>query len=226
MKTTVMFRSLATLTLLCSIVVSAPAAIIWDYSPATTGANGNPGFINRAGDQNFLEHIQFAQDATITGMDIFSRSSAGTLGQSVTIRLFSDASGVPGTLITSFSENLDAVDTVGVGSLTGITRKYADFTTSLSLLANTTYWIGMSGTSLDLGQLGLNSNYPDDSRMYQLNVITPVHPTGTGVGDMAFRLHGDLAAVPEPSTYIAGALLLLPIGAHVCRRLRYSRQTS
>ena len=32
------------------------------------------------------------------------------------------------------------------------------------------------------------------------------------------------AAVPEPSTYIAGALLLLPFGAQTVRRLRNRRQ--
>jgi hypothetical protein len=31
---------------------------------------------------------------------------------------------------------------------------------------------------------------------------------------------GDMAPVPEPSTYIAGALLFLPFGAHLVRRLR------
>jgi len=39
-----------------------------------------------------------------------------------------------------------------------------------------------------------------------------------GIDDVTF------AAVPEPSTYVAGALLLLPFGAQVIRRLRSSKQ--
>jgi len=51
-----------------------------------------------------------------------------------------------------------------------------------------------------------------------VTVPATIHKSGPGNGQLAISHH--TLAVPEPSTYIAGALLLLPFGASVVRRMR------
>lgn len=64
-----------------------------------------------------------------------------------------------------------------------------------------------------------------------INSASLALPTSTDVGTAAgwfganFQFT-EVSAVPEPSTYIAGALLLLPFGAHTIRRLRTPKQVS
>jgi hypothetical protein len=200
------------------------AAIVWDYSPATTGGNGQPDWSNQSLAQNFLEQIQFGGNTTLSGMDIYSISSFGTLGQSATIRLFGDDGGQPGKLIREFQEVISAVDSDGVGSVPNVTRKHVDFSVSLSLLPNTTYWIGMSGTAAELAQMGLQINPPGDGGMWQLAGDTPQYYAAT-IGDMAFRLEGT-TVIPEPSTFIAGFLLALPFGFQGVRWLQSRKQVS
>lgn len=51
--------------------------------------------------------------------------------------------------------------------------------------------------------------------------ITSIHVWNSSGGiEVDHVQFGDIAPVPEPSTYIAGALLFLPFGAHLIRRLR------
>ena len=215
----------ASLLLLMTSTGAVSAAVVWDYSPSTTGSGGVPAnqgyWSNNAPGQNFLEKFSFRQAMLLTGMDIYSGHEYGSIGQSATIRLFSDLSGGPGSMITQFAENINAVDSVG--SVGNETRKHVDFSSSLTLLASTFYWIGMSGTSQELAQMGLQSNPPGDGGMWLLNGATPTGFNGS-VGDMAFRLEG--APVPEPSTYLAGALLLLPFGLQGIRHFRSRKQAA
>ncbi len=177
------------------------AAILLDRSPATTGATIlSDNLDNRSVSQNFAEDIEFATDVSLTGMDIYMADNVPTLGQSVTIRLYEDAPGFPGTKLSDFTELVSVIDTVGA---TGDTvRVHADFTTALSLDANTTYWIGMSGTGIDtfsLAGLGDAGGSPvDDSTMAQFSGESYSFISGTAIGDMAFRLEGTV--VPEPAS--------------------------
>jgi hypothetical protein len=180
----------------------AAAAIVWDYSPATTGADIQPGsgyvWVNDSSAQNFSDQFLLGQDTTLTGMDIYTRDDFLSIGQSVTVRLWSDNSGTPGTLLQNFTEALAAVDTQSAGSDLSVRRSFANFVNPVSVLANTRYWIGMSGMDSELGQLTLTGlNAPGDNTVARFNGTTFF--TNDSIGDQAFRLHGNATAVPTPA---------------------------
>lgn len=164
----------------------AAAAIIWDYSPATLGATGIAGFNNQASGQNFAESVSFDANARITGMDIYSTDSLGVVGDTMTIRIWTDSSGQPGSLVTVFTEIISVIDSQG--AVAGVDRKHVDFTIPVDLAASTIFWIGMSGTSTNIRQMGLNTNFPDDQMMAQFMGTSFEFLTEPIVGDMAFRL--------------------------------------
>jgi hypothetical protein len=211
------YRSLIIAAALC-VSQSQHASILLDQSPATTDAAIlTDNLDNRAGGQNFAEDFEFASAVSLTGMDIYMKSEIASVGQSVTIRIFEDSTGVPGTKLFDFTETIDVVDTLNASATTE--RVYAEFTTPVALDGGTTYWIGMSGTAdtLKLAGLGIVSGTAapfDDSVMAQFSDEALVSVEGFGSGDMAVRLHG----VPEPSTF---ALILL--GMAGCTRHRRIR---
>jgi hypothetical protein len=175
----------------------AHATIIWDYSPDTTGATNVPSsgsLSNLATGQNFFERVLFTSDVSLTGMAIYSFSLYGSVGQNVTIRIRSDSAGTPDASLFDFTASISAVDTEGTSvnpAFSNNTRKFATFTTPVNLLANTQYWIGMSGTTTELGQQGLNgTDAPDNGRMWRYFGTTPALDS-TDSGDMAMRLYGD-----------------------------------
>ena len=58
--------------LTAATVSVASADIIWDQSPDTTGASiTSPNYTNISLGQNFAEHVTFASDGSLTGMDIY-----------------------------------------------------------------------------------------------------------------------------------------------------------
>jgi len=138
----------------------ATATIIFDYSPFTTMGSGTS-FANNSMGQNLVERIRFATDVQVTGMDIYSQTTNGKVGDKVTIRIFNNAGVKPGSLFTTLFEIISIIDTEGTNS-TENNRKHTDFSTPVNLLANTDYWIGKSGTGFDIAQLGLNA-FPVDS---------------------------------------------------------------
>lgn len=184
----------ATLCLSPSMVLASP--LVWDWSPATTGATVTDGWTNQNPGQHFAEKVSFATGKNIDGMDIYSLDSFGSVGSPVKITIWADSSDQPGAVLGQFSSSVSIIDTLGAAA--GETRKHADFS-GFAMLANTTYWIGMAGDGFDLTQTGLTGFAGGDSVMAQFNSDdTFTVFTGTGVGDMAFRLYG--ASVPEPAT--------------------------
>lgn len=195
----------------------ADATIVWDYSPASTGANESIGWVNQLNLQAFAEHVTFAVDTTLGGMDIYGGVGAGVVvGDSATIRLWADDGGQPGALLMSFAENISVIDSEGAVSGND-QRLHVDFSLPLVLNASVTYWIGMTGTTKDFSQTGLSgANAPDNSSMAQFNGgDTFSYFTSPDVGDQAFRLHG-FSAVPEPS----GLALLIPVAASALATFR------
>ncbi|NJR70583.1 MAG: hypothetical protein HC771_19550 [Synechococcales cyanobacterium CRU_2_2] len=89
-------------------IVAAPdlatAATIYDTSFTTTGASvqfpsPTVGTQIGPGYTQIADQFQLLQDTALTGMAIYTRSSSAAVGQSVTIRLWNDNSGAPGTLL-------------------------------------------------------------------------------------------------------------------------------
>jgi hypothetical protein len=227
---------LAPLVLLLHSAAGAQAEpIIWDFSPATTGSGKfDLGPASLASGQNIADSFSIARPFVITGMDSYSFIPSWgpayvdpQVGQSMTIRLYADASGSPGPLLTSFTEPLSAVDKVGVGT-TNALRLHTDFTNPISL-GSGTYWIGMSGTTKEFG-------------VFQLMHIWPPPPGGDHsmatfqgtkfwfsdtMGDMAFRLEGIVQAAntPEPGSLTLLALGALGLAGHAWRKRRRNRIT-
>jgi hypothetical protein len=124
-----------------------------DNSPDATGANNNGNWVNQAGSENFAETVEFANAVSVSEMDIYTFAGIPSVGMPVTLRLFSDSAGQPGTLLDELALTLSAVDTDGITSPAwdGHVRAHADLGSPLSLLTNTVYWIGLSGTSAEFG---------------------------------------------------------------------------
>jgi len=195
------------------ITATANAAVIWDYSPETTGASLSSSWNNDSCCQNFGEQVSFSDPVRLDGMDIYSEEGWGTVGTPVVVRIWSDVAGLPGTLMHEFKETLSIIDKDGAIHL-GNVRKHADFTTSIVLNANTNYWIGMSGDSSqgfnDIKQSGLLGGV-DDSSMATFSGTTFDSMSPTHVGDMAFRLHGAVVPLP-PAVYLFGSGILGLVG--------------
>ena len=116
-----------------------------------------------------------------------------------------------------------------------------DFTVSIALAAGQTYAFFFDGTGGDYtvpfvhaSNAALSGSPQDgaDDTMLWVNILNGtagVPETWTSLGngwdkasDVNVQVFG--AVVPEPTTYLAGALLLLPFGVSTLRRLRRNRQ--
>lgn len=208
-----MNRLLASLCLAASaaFACNAPAAILLDWSPNATGAELSPSgdgsvLANLSTGINWAEEVMLPFGALITGMDIYTSNTKASLNQSVTIR-FWDNPIVP----TVFTALVSILDTDGVtGAKADRVRAHVDFgSNAFSVAANQFFLIGMSGTDSDLGLYGLTGpNAPGDEMMLVFNGDVP--DDFADVGDMAFRLHGNVSRnVPDSSSTLA----LLALGA-------------
>jgi hypothetical protein len=218
--------SLAVLAVLLGSTGGARAEpILWDYSPGGLGipiTEGPAVLQNQATQQNLADRIFFTSPVGITGMDIYGGgNSPPHVGDSATIRLYGDASGQPGQLLTSFTAPLTAVDSIGAEN-TRVLRLHADFTNPLNLQANTTYWIGMSGTSTDFGQAGLSTPPArgGDHRMAYFDGLQFKFVSLSPWGDMAFRLEGSVRPTPEPSSLALLTLGAAGLAGHAWRKRR------
>lgn len=198
--------SIGSLTGLTLSTAKVQAAILWDYSPETTRTTSGTTTINNlATGQNIADIVSFDNPVQLTGMDIYGNISSGSVGDSVTIRIWTDNAGIPDTLIHNFTETISVIDTEEVGSWSAVNRKFADFSASpISLDANTPYWIGMSGTNNIISQAALNTN-PGDGAIAVFSGRS-FSFLQSSFGDMAFRLQGEVQTTqttPEPNNGIS-----------------------
>lgn len=205
-----------TLVVILSTVIAAEVKgdIVLDHSPSLYGTYTDA-WENLSFDQNFAENFLFNTAVQLTGMDIYSHYSSGSVGTSATIRLWSDSAGLPQTLLLDFTEPISFVDSDGASGEAN--RKHVDFTTPITLSANTTYWIGMSATGEDFYQTTL-FNLPPGGDGFTAQFLNTAYIFQAEIGDMAFRLHGDVA-VPEPSSVMVCSGLAWAVLA-VARRKR------
>ena len=67
--------------LLFGAAAAQAAPVVWDWSPATTGATvTNNNWTNEFGSQFFGERVQFASSTVVSGMDIYMSTSYGAVG--------------------------------------------------------------------------------------------------------------------------------------------------
>jgi hypothetical protein len=199
--------------------------ILLDHSPAALdGAVANNAYRNMALSQHFAEDVRFGADTLVNGMDIYSAAAYAALGTPVAITVWADKAGLPGTVLGQFTAALSAID--GDGATAGNVRKHADFA-GFTMLADTVYWIGMAGKTIELAQTAMTGT-GGDGQMAQF--------TGAGnyqgqsiAGDMAFRLYGTetreaAIELAEPGSLpLAGVAGIALLAAQLGRQRRRAR---
>ena len=127
-----------------------------------------------------------------------------------------------------------------------IAMHQVDFAVNITLSAGQTYDFFLDGTGSGDGTVvpfahasnaalsGSPQDGADNSMLYAEVVSGILDPTSVGTwdsstdgwdksSDVNVQVSGAPASVPEPSTYFAGALLLLPLGVGAIRSLRKER---
>lgn len=207
---------------------SAHADIVFDRSPDGTASpllidnllnTTNPGL-----PQWYGERFSLSTATSITGMDVFGRvQPVSAVGQKVLLRIWSDASNEPQDLVYREELVVSELDTDGTLSAPNLRRRFAALDKPFLAAANTTYWIGMAGLT--------NVNYlpqatfvnADDGSMW-LGRWGDSFSGFAPVGDMAFRLHGAAAALPEPGAGLLAAAALLALAVVPRRRAQSAAQ--
>jgi hypothetical protein len=205
-------RKIIFLTIIATISMTASAlmanSVILDQSPEAVGGTINGPWNNVYNEERFYDKINFLSSATITGMDLFIEDDYGAVGQSVIVSL------ITGDYVNSpqnFTETISIKDFDGGGMTydwsyndrTGrVARVHVDFTTPLSLLSDTDYWIGLSGESWELSALGLTgASGPTVDGLSA--IINSSNTVWNWQVEMPYRLEGELSGsspVPIPAT--------------------------
>jgi hypothetical protein len=182
----------------------ASESVVWDWSPAATGgmitgAYGNSYSNVQTPDnpwvQYFADEVSFANDTLITGMDIYGQIGYGAVNDAVLVTIWDNTTAlVPSVILDQFSTTITSIDNIGADANAYTNRMHADFS-GFSMLAGHSYWIGMTGETDNLTQVGLSGVAGGDGQMAQFGSCCSILvPTG----DMSFSLYSNVTAVPLP----------------------------
>lgn len=152
--------------------------LIFDQGP-TTGSNAGC-WSNYTTSQNFAERATLADTTNVTSIRIFT--CIGPQSGSVTLKILTDAGGVPGSYLVYES----VFPSEWTSEPTGGYRVTANLTTPFAAQAGQTYWYGMSGDGFELGQYSVQT--PDNGQMAQFS--GSAYGSMAGVGDQMFQLYG------------------------------------
>ena len=179
-------------------------------------------------DYNASDFLTGASAVTITNAS-FSLSNWDDIAHVLTPTIYTNISGVPGTLVGTFSNITINPDPSGPGS--GTYSNYAATAAGINLAANTPYWMVMknsTGPNLPFPVLWNTtaSNAMDGGSTftevtatklkYSTNGTSWSEPTANTANAM-FSLSGNPTAVPEPSRAL---LLFAGAGVMLLRRRR------
>ncbi len=189
------------------------AATILDHSPAATGQNFYGGF-NQAGGQHFYAPASFAQDATVTGIALYTPTVVPVnfpVALDVYSNVFLSGNNRPNQQLRYEVRNILEVD--GNGGAPGLTRLYAEFSTPIEMSAGQILWFSMSGFSGTIGATLYNDGVSGSlGNFWQ---ASPSGYNGLVPGGVAMRLYGTI--VPEPAS-----LSLLALAGISLQRRRQS----
>ena len=152
------------------------------------------------------DFITGSQPATISSASIVAANPSSS-ARSIYLSIWSDNSGVPGSMLSAFDTTISVGASVTAGT-------YSATTSGISLSANTKYWFVAKGD---------NQSYVDGYQGVRLTQVTPssgvfdsvsstqLKFSGSGGStwinqgslDLSYELQGSVSAVPEPHTYAA-----------------------
>ena len=208
-----------------TVVVALPtrAALLLDRSPAAyPGASRSPllggSYSNERATQHFADSFSLASPSILQGMDLYSHPLNAAVGDSVSVQLWADnGAGSLGMLLTEFTASISVEDSDGNNDLVRVARFHVNVS-GIILQAATTYWIGLSGTSSDVGLIGLSGlGAPENGQSIRMNGDSVI---AVEAFDVAMRLYGEVSQVPEggrTSVLLGIALATLALGVRkVC----------
>lgn len=177
--------------------------LIWDYGPTTGNQAGC--WSNYTASQNFAEDVHFAANTTITRIVIYTCISPQ---QNRTLHIKVRNDDHEGNPSDTLLYDADVAPTSWVADpVTGGYAVTADLPGGFEAFAGSTYWIGLSGNSFELGQYSVQT--PDDGHMAQFS--GPTFSFHTAVGDQMFQLYGDVGCVPVSTNISLNPALSLSV---------------
>lgn len=190
------------LAVVATVVVALPtrAALLLDRSPAAyPSASRSPllggSYSNERATQHFADSFSLASPSILQGMDLYSHPLNAAVGDSVSVQLWADnGAGSLGPLLSEFTASISVEDSDGNNDLARVARFHVGFA-GINLQAATTYWIALSGTSSDVGLIGLSGlGAPENGQSIQMNGDSVI---SVQAFDVAMRLYGEVSQVPE-----------------------------